>query len=85
MNVKNMQNEPDGFPNGSFTERDGMEMSAQGKFEMLQSSIYPDCYGVPCEYFFVIKVRFQATKQVKKCIILKKLCLVLKDKTKQRG
>jgi len=35
MNVKNMQEEDEGFPNGSFTEKEGIEVSAQGKFEML--------------------------------------------------
>ena len=28
---------------------------------MLQSSIYPDSYGVPCEYFFVIKIQLTGT------------------------
>lgn len=52
---------------------------------MLQSSIYPDCYGVPCEYFFVIKIQFEAAASVKKNIQLKKLYLKMKDKTKERG
>lgn len=86
MNVKNMIAEEPDFRNGSYTEKDGIAVSAQGKFEMLQSSIYPDCYGVPCEYFFVIKFLFSLDKQSGTGpITLRKLHLNMKDKTKERG
>ena len=65
MNVKNVLADDPDFKNGSYTEQDGITVSAQGKFEMLQSSIYPDCYGVPCEFFFVIKIQFQADASLK--------------------
>ena len=53
---------------------------------MLQSSIYPDCYGVPCEFFFVIKFLFSLDKTTgKEPITLRKLHLNMKDKTKERG
>lgn len=52
---------------------------------MLQSSIYPECYGVPCEYFFVIKFLFELDPNAPTPINLKKLCLNMKDKTKERG
>lgn len=52
---------------------------------MLQSSIYPECYGVPCEYFFVIKFLFELDPNAPTPINLKKLFLNMKDKTKERG
>ena len=65
MNVKNVLADDPDFKNGSYTEQDGITVSAQGKFEMLQSSIYPDCYGGTCEFFFVIKIQFQADASLK--------------------
>ena len=51
MNMKNM---PADYKNGSYIIDQGVTLSSQGKFEMLQSSIYPEKYNVPCEYFFII-------------------------------
>lgn len=42
LNVKNIQ-DPE-FKNGSVTRQNGIEICAQGQFEMLQSSIYPENY-----------------------------------------
>jgi len=54
-NVRKCIDDPD-FTNGSRIIQDGIEVCAQGKFEMLQSSIYPETYRVPSEFFFVIKI-----------------------------
>ena len=35
MNVKNILNDEPDFKNGSYTEKDGIIVSSQGKFEML--------------------------------------------------
>jgi hypothetical protein len=35
MNVKNVLADDPEFKNGSYTEQDGINVSAQGKFEML--------------------------------------------------
>lgn len=73
MNMKNMQGEE--FVNGSYIETDGISVSSQGKFEMLQSSIYPDSYGVPCEYFFVIKIQLEGLATLREDVQLKKIHL----------
>jgi len=82
-NMKNQYQDPN-FKNGSYSIQDNVEISSQGKFEMLQSSIYPETYGVPCEYFFVIKLQFKATPELKKTIVLKKINLVIKDKSRNK-
>lgn len=72
------------FKNGSYNIDKGVAISAQGKFEMLQSSIYPEQYGVPCEYFFIIKIEFDPTPDLEQTIILKKIVLNIKDRTKNK-
>mmetsp|Transcript_41995 Transcript_41995/g.64313 ORF Transcript_41995/g.64313 Transcript_41995/m.64313 type:complete len:117 (+) Transcript_41995:743-1093(+) len=56
VNVRNMVKESSTFRNGSLTQGNGIEVQAQGKFEMLQSSIYPKRCGVPSEFFFIVKI-----------------------------
>ena len=65
--------------------KDDLEISSQGKFEMLQSSIYPETYGVPCEFFFVIKFQFKATPDLKQNIILKKIILKIHDNSRDKN
>jgi hypothetical protein len=80
-NVRNCINDRD-FTTGSRVIQDNIEICAQGKFEMLQSSIYPESYKVPSEYFFVIKIQFfpnELTRPVK----LKKLQIKIVDVIKQ--
>ena len=60
--------------------QDGIEISAQSKFELLQSSIYPKCYYLPNEYFFMIKFIMKNINQGNRQIILKNLILNIKDK-----
>jgi hypothetical protein len=55
----NMGNMPSDFKNGSYSTEHGINLSSQGKFEMLQSSIYPEAYNMPCEYFFIIQIEFE--------------------------
>ena len=80
--MKNLQGSD--FTNGSFIETDGIEISSQGKFEMLQSSIYPDSYGVPCEYFFVIKIQLEATAALQGEVELRKIHLKISDKSRNK-
>lgn len=82
MNVKAMQNEE--FKNGSTIEYNGVDLSIQGKFEMLQSSIYPISYGVPCEYFFIIKVEFKGMPSLPCDVVLQRIHLDIKDKSRNR-
>jgi hypothetical protein len=39
---------------------------------------------VPCEFFFVIKLQFEATPELKRTIILNKINLMIKDKSRNR-
>ena len=82
MNMKRTHS-PD-FKNGSYAEDQGIAISAQGKFEMLQSSIYPEQYGVPCEYFFIIKIEFEGNDDMKENVLLKKVVLNIKDRTRNK-
>lgn len=82
MNMKNLQGCD--FDNGSFIKTNGIEISAQGKFEMLQSSIYPDSYGVPCEYFFVIKIQLEGTPELANEVELRKIHLKISDKSRNK-
>lgn len=83
MNMKRTHS-PD-FKNGSYFVDQGVAISAQGKFEMLQSSIYPEQYGVPCEYFFIIKLEFEPTEELKEDLILKQVVLNIKDRTRNKN
>jgi len=51
---------------------------------MLQSSIYPESYGVPSEYFFIIKVEFETLSSLPCDVVLQKLHLEIKDKTNNK-
>ena len=73
------------FKNGSFMVKNDVEISSQGKFEMLQSSIYPETYGVPCEFFFVIKFQFRATSELKHNIVMKKIILKIHDNSRDKN
>ena len=79
VNVKNMPAE--GYENGSVSNQEGIELTTQGKFEMLQSSIYPPSYGVPSELFFIIKIQIEAMESLDRRVILKSIHLTIKDKT----
>jgi len=52
---------------------------------MLQSSIYPDSFTVPKEYFFIIKVQFELPASAPQTLIIKRLILNIQDKVKSRG
>ena len=54
-NVQKMVMDPE-YRNGSLSFFDGLQISAQGKLEMLQSLIYPPKCGVPSELFFIVKI-----------------------------
>jgi hypothetical protein len=80
-NVRNCVKDVD-YTNGSQNIQDNIEVCAQGKFEMLQSSIYPESYRVPSEFFFVIKIQFyphNLTTPVK----LNKITLKIHDQAKK--
>jgi len=49
---------------------------------MLQSSIYPKAYGVPSEYFFVIKFMFEPTPDLEETIKLTNIHLDINDRVK---
>jgi hypothetical protein len=51
---------------------------------MLQSSIYPISYGVPCEYFFIIKVEFKGMPSLPCDVVLQRIHLDIKDKSRNR-
>ena len=51
---------------------------------MLQSSIYPESYGVASEYFFVIKFLFNAMPELKEPIKLMKIHLDIQDRNKNK-
>ena len=78
--VKNMVKDPE-YKNGSVTVSSGIEIQAQGKFEMLQSSIYPKNCGVPCEHFFIVKLQIKALEDFKQTRVLKQASLVVSDTT----
>jgi hypothetical protein len=40
---------------------------------------------VPCEYFFIIKIEFEPTKDLKDDILLKKVVLNIKDRTRNKN
>ena len=48
---------------------------------MLQSSIYPPSYGVPSEFFFIIKIQMEAMESLDKRVVLKSIHFTIKDKT----
>jgi hypothetical protein len=75
---------PADFKNGSYSVDQGIKLSSQGKFEMLQSSIYPEAYNVPCEYFFIIQIEFDPAQDLQTDILLKRIKLNIKDKTKNK-
>lgn len=80
----NMRNMPDTFKNGSYNVEQGVKISSQGKFEMLQSSIYPEAYNVPCEYFFIIQIEVEPNEDMETDILMKKIKLKIKDRTKNK-
>lgn len=80
----NMRNMPPEFKNGSYSVDQGIKLSSQGKFEMLQSSIYPEAYNVPCEYFFIIQIEFDPEETLETDILLKRIKLKIKDRTKNK-
>ena len=80
MNMKNM---PEDYKNGSYSKQNGMVISSQGKFEMLQSSIYPEAYNVPCEYFFIIQILLKPD-DLNFDMLLKRIRLKIKDRTKNK-
>jgi len=51
---------------------------------MLQSSIYPESYGVPCEYFFIIKVEFKGMPSLPGDVVLQRIHLNIKDKSRSK-
>ena len=73
---------PPDYMNGSYLVDQGIRLSCQGKFEMLQSSIYPEAYNVPCEYFFIIQIQFEPNEDMDADILLKRIKLKIKDRTK---
>jgi hypothetical protein len=40
---------------------------------MLQSSIYPEAYNVPCEYFFIIQIEVEPNEDMETDILMKKI------------
>ena len=81
--MKNQIADPE-FKNGSFCVKENLEVSIEGKFEMLQSSIYPDCYQISSEYFFVIKVQFNPTIELDQTLELKKLHLRIWERSRNK-
>lgn len=51
---------------------------------MLQSSIYPESYGVPSEYFFVVKFLFKSLPDTKDTIKFMKIHLNIEDKNRNK-
>ena len=80
-NVRNCVQNPD-YYQGSMMVQDGLEVTAQGKFEMLQSSIYPSSYRVPNEIFFVIKIQIHALPNLEGKVKLNKILLDIEDKSR---
>ena len=60
------------------TRDKGIELCCQSKFEMLQSSLYPESYGVPSEHFFIIKFYFTAMADLKEAVNLKRIQLFVR-------
>ena len=69
------------YKNGSVTLTNGVEIQAQGKFEMFQSTLYPRQCGVPSEHFFIVKIEFKSMKKLSKKIYLKQVNLSINDRT----